>query len=213
MGIVLDVWADHKINFGSLAEVLDFIETKLATKISHRSRSENKESKETQSIEEIKYFADFETLSGYFKNYKKIELTTNFAVCRRIIIYPKTICYWGEGFYTRDTRWMELIRKDFSDENHWNEEIAEKCTNNWTQFRKYCQETTQKLGGEKIVYIRDNFNMIDKFYAGDSLQNAIEYELATGVTEYYQLDLVEHFPDDFKNKYVWFYEELIQSSN
>lgn len=209
MGVELDVWAEHKIDFGMLAaEALDFFEFKTEKKPAHRSRSDKKQIKETSQTEEIQYFADFDTLETNFKRNKKIELTTNFAYCHRIIIYPKTINYWGKGFYTRDTRWMELITKNFEDKLHWNEESAAEYTKNWQSFRNFCREMTLKLGGEKIVYIRDNFNMIDKFYAGESLQNGIEHEVNTGVNQYYELDLVEYFPDDFKNKYVWFFEDL-----
>ncbi|MEK7723147.1 MAG: hypothetical protein AAB336_02255 [Acidobacteriota bacterium] len=213
MGVELDVWAEHKINFGSLAEAIDFIETKLEKKIEDIGNLPKKKVKETSQVEDIQYFADFETLQGNFRYRKRIELNTNFAFCHRILIYPQTINFWGKGFYTRDTRWMELIRKDFSNELHWNEIVAKEFTNNWSQFRSYCQETTQKLGGDKIIYVRDNFKMLDKFFAGESLQSGIEHELATGISEYYELDLVEHFPEDFKHKYVWFYEKLNQDSN
>ncbi len=209
MSIELDVWAEHKINFGSFAEAIDFIEIKLEKKIIDRNRSDRKEIKEAQNTEEIQYFTDFDRLETDFKKTKRIYLTTNFAYCHRIIIYPQTVNYWGKGFYTRDSRWMELITKNFSNNLHWNEKLAAEFTNNWRQFRKYCQKVTRKLGGEKIVYIRDNFNMIDKFFAGESLQSGIEHELAAGVRESYELDLVEHFPEDFKNKYVWFYEEVL----
>lgn len=208
MSVELDVWAEHKINFRTLAEALEFIEAKIEKKIAPRNRSDKNRTKETPQIEEILYFADFETLETNFKRNKRIELTTNFAFCHRIIIYPQTINYWAKGFYTRDTRWMELITKDFENELHWDEKLAAECADNWQKFRNYCKDLTLKLGGEKIIYIRDNFRMHDKFFAGESLQNAIEYELEKGVKEYYEFDLVEHFPDDFKNKYVWFYENL-----
>lgn len=208
MGVELDVWAEHKIVFGTINEALDFFEFKTGKKPAHRSRADRKQIKETSQIEEIQYFADFDTLEKNFKNTKRIDLTTNFAYCYRLIIYPKTINYWGRGFYTRDTRWTELITKNFENELHWDKESAAEQTKSWQIFRNFCQKTTLKLGGEKIVYIRDNFRMIDKFYAGESLQKGIEHELNTGVGEFYELDLVEHFPDDFKNKYVWFFEDL-----
>jgi hypothetical protein len=103
---------------------------------------------------------------------------------------------------------MEIITKDFADENYWNSELSTEFTNNWQQFRNYCKEMTKKFGGRKVVYIRDNFKMIDKFFAGESLQCGIEHELVRGVSEHYELDLVEHFPTDLKNKYFWFYENL-----
>ena len=210
MSVELDVWAEHKINFGSAVEALDFFESRIETKINHRSFAEKNELKETSQINEIQYFTDFERLSSNFKNLKKIELVTNFAFCHRIKIYAETINFWGRGFYTRDSRWMELITRNFADEAHWNPTLAVEFTNNWRQFRNYCKEITRKSDGKKIVYIRDNFTMIDKFFNGESLQNGIEHELKTGVAEHFDIDLVEHFPDDFKNKYVWFFEDLPQ---
>ena len=208
MGVELDVWAEHKMDFGALGTALDFFESATGKKIAHRRSADKKQIKETSQIDEAQYFADSDALVASFKRVGRIELTTNFASCRRLIIYPKTINYWGTGFYTRDTRWMELITKNFENKLHWDEESAAEYTKNWQSFRNYCRAMTLKLSGEKIVYIRDSFRMIDKFYAGESLQSGIEHELKTGVSEHFELDWVEHFPVDFKNKYVWFFEDL-----
>jgi hypothetical protein len=208
MGVELDVWAEHSINFDSHVGVKDFFESKTGKKITHRNRADKNRIIETRQIQDIQYFTDLEMLSQNFKMHKKIEVFTNFAFCRQINIYSKTLNFWAKGFYTRDTRWRELITKDFENKLHWNTELVVEFTNNWTQFRNYCKEMAQILGGEKIVYIRDNFNMIDKFFAGESLQSGVEHELATGIAEHYDFDLVEHFTNDFKNTYVWFYENL-----
>lgn len=206
MSIEIDVWAEHKINLGSAAEAVDAFESAVETKIIQRNFSEKLEP--TLRINEIQYFTDSERLESNFKNFQRIELMTNFAFCQQIKIYAKTVNFRGSGFYTRDSRRMELITGDFADEAHWNPKLAAEFTNNWRQFRNYCKEITRKLNGEKIVYIRDNSRMLDKFLAGESLQNAVEHELAVGVSEYYDFALVENFPDDFKNKYVWFFEDL-----
>ena len=52
MGVELDVWAEHKIDFGTTDKALDFgIQNR--KKIAHRSRTDRKQIKETLQIEKL----------------------------------------------------------------------------------------------------------------------------------------------------------------
>lgn len=207
MSVDLNVWSNHQLRFTSFTEALEMFELKTGKKLDQRSFKTAAPPETTRIIEEVRYFTDFEALKKNLKRSNKISIFTNFAYCGELSLYGKTVRFVPEGFYTRYSYWKQLVINKLEDERLGDEKLLIEYRKNWRLFREYCQDLTRKLGGDRIIYIDDNFQpQEDKFYEGESLECGIK--LMSEICEPDELDLLEWYADESAERYVWYFEEL-----
>lgn len=207
MSVDLNVWSNHQLRFASFTEALEIFELKTGKKLDQRSFKTAAPPETTRLIQEIRYFTDFEALKKNLKRSGKISIFTNFDYCGELSLYEKTVRFAPRGFYTRYSYWKQLVINKFEDESLGDEKLLSEYRENWQLFRKYCQDLTRKLGGDRIIYIDDNFQpQEDKFYEGESLECGIQ--LMSEIREPDELDLLEMYPAESAAKYTWYFEEL-----
>ena len=207
MSVDLNVWSNHKLTFSSFAEGLELFELKTGKTLVHENLETNKTINEIGDPEHIRYSADFDTLGHNFKRYNQITILTNFAYCRELVLYGRTVNFKPRGFYTRYTRWKKLVAGNFDDLDGEDAGTMSQFKAYWESFRSFSKNLTRELDGDRIIYIDDNLQpQEDKFREGRSLECGIR--LMSEVCEPYELGFLELFPSEFEEKYAWFYEEL-----
>lgn len=207
MSVDLNVWSNHELRFTSFAEAIEMFELKTGKKLVHWSFGTDGPPETTRIIEEIRYFTDFEALKRNFKRSNNIRIFTNFTFCGELSLHSRTVRFSPRGFYIRFSYWKQIIMNKFERETHGDEKLLGEYRENWKLFRNYCQELTRKLGGSKIIYIDDNFQLQeDQFYQGETLECGIQ--LMSEIREPFELDLLEWYPDEFEEKYTWFFDQL-----
>lgn len=208
MSADLSVWSNHKMIYNSPEEGIEVFQRLTSKKLMQLDYRTDQPLLLTKKIEEIDYYTNFELLGRQYGNRGQISIATNFEFCNVIEIYSKTMKIKPTGFRTRYGIWQELVTGKYESEDK--DEMARMRTYRkyWLVFRKFIHLITKELGGDKIIYIDDqNYQLQeDELYEGHSLEQGIislkEFR------EPYELELLALFPDKFKAKYTWHYEEL-----
>ena len=207
MSVDLNVWSNHTLKFSSFAEGLEMFELKTGKRLVREAFETNEAAGETDELPKIQYFTNFETLKHNFKRFNQIKILTNFTYCREIDLYAKTVNFKPRGFYTRYTRWKKLASGNIESHDGEDAKTMSRFRANWELFRYFSIELTKNLGGNRIIYIDDNFQpQEDKFREGRSLECG--FGLMREISEPYELELLELCPSEFEEKHAWFFEEL-----
>jgi hypothetical protein len=207
MSVDLNVWSDHKLDFSTFAEGLAAFESKTGKRLADRNFRTDAPLEETPRIAEIGYYADLETLKHNFKRHRRIRIFTNFAFCGEISLYGKTVNFHPRGFYTRFTRWKKLVAGDLPAEDAEPSTIFAQYRANWETFRNFAVELTRNLGGTRLIYLADNLQRPeDEFREGRSLETGTG--LMSELCDSYELEFLRLYPEEFEEKYAWFFEEL-----
>ncbi len=206
MSVDLNVWSSHNLKFNSFEEGITAFEEKTSSKIKPWNPGSGHSIIKTKRIPEIEYFINFETSKRHFDRWKEIRIWTSFEFCNELQLFGKTLKINPAGFRTRYSKWQELVTGVFEDLEIEEIEKINEYRENWLLFRKYSQEISLILGGEKIIYINDHSFQTeeDVFYQGESLESGIE--LLHNKIEPCHLDLLESLPKVFRASNTWYYE-------
>lgn len=206
MSVDLMIWANHSLSFNSAQEGIDKLENLCLRKVRNWNFKSHPPLTQTTHLSEVEYFTNFDILDQNFELWKELRIWTNFQFCDEINLYKTTLRIKPRGFYTRYSKWLQLVSGKREIEESGN--AMEEHRKNWLLFRKYSHEITRRLSGDTLIYLNDHSYQLqeDDFYGGLPFEELIR--LLTEIRKPCELKLLELFPDDPWPHRTWHYETL-----
>jgi hypothetical protein len=213
MGVDIQFFANHKIKGNSFVERMNDIEKRLQRDIQlipNIPYSKENLPKETNEIDEVIYFITDPKEEKRFNTLNEINIYTNFTYFSGMTIFNRTMKIFPNKLSTDSYNWKLYLGDEYEKKKKSTEFL--QYNRIWEEFQKFKFQIISKLGGNKIIYIDDQFFQEPEnlFYQGKELEEVVIELKKVGplfkIEKLYN-DFDKIF-NDFDLKYYGFYEEL-----
>jgi hypothetical protein len=175
LSVIIKVYSNHTLSFDNYTNGIELIEEFLNTKIKD---SENREIEQFNDEHKINYFTNHNYFEQRYKENWGIWVYSNYNLCKRFVVHKHFVQFDISGQINLTTHiWQKLIAKQYDYYDSWNKTDVNKTLNEWNDTRKYIADITQKLGGDRILYLNDgSISQIEELiWDGAEISSVIHY--------------------------------------